>query len=396
MMKSTIAALLGIAFLAPCAGGPRSGGADKLSSDAGGNPIVQDQPGAEPVLDVDKDDNDGNSVPVRFSYHDYPRIESEVSVFIGSILIVRLQNGDSVRVRMPAGIHQITVEYVVFSESGKSIQRKVYPQNEKQREDMRFFVFVPSDMTEGEHNIAKISDIFNISIVSSNPAARGTLRVRNDSSKILDIYQQTAVTRERPINGNESWVVPQTRRDFSINNGNYILRAVDATGGGYTEIAFIEDLKIEPGMIYYWFIKDQNNTLGTRVNTAVSRQIKNWFQAWILESIAGTKISLRIASTAREVQNSRRELGVTGRDGQLALPDVDIENLIRGLTTDNAKRVILTIIAEKEGCEPSSQSISAFGLLSAGTEFRHEIFGLTKIETPIENAGFVIGDPKIQ
>jgi hypothetical protein len=341
-----------------------------------------------------------NSVLVKFSYNDYPRVDSAVSVFTGSIInqnpIVRLQNGDTMFVPMKVGLNQINVEYVV---SGKNTQRKAYPQNDNQRNDNRFLVYVPSDVTEGEHVVPRIDDIFNVNLVTSSPAARGTLRVRNDSSKVVNIRYASGAMSERPINGADSVVMKNRRRDFPINNGDYILRAVDAVGGGYTEIAEIEDLKIEPGMIYYWFIKDQSNTLDARVNTAVSQQIKNWFQTWMIESAAGTKISLRIASTAKEVQNSRRELGVTGRDGYLKLPDVDIENLIRGLTTDNAKRVILTLTAEKEGCESVSQSISAFGLLSAGTEFRPERFELTKIETPetaMKDGDFVIGDPKIQ
>jgi hypothetical protein len=295
---------------------------------------------------------------------------------------------------MPVGLNQIAVEYVV---SGKNIQRKSYPQNDRQRNDERFLVYVPSDVTETEHVVPLISDIFNVSYVSSNPAARGTLRVRNDSSKQVNIRVSSGTESERPINGQDSVVLLGRRRDFPLGAGDYILRAVDAVSGGYTEIAKLEDLVIEPGMIYYWFIKDQNSTLDTRINTAVSQEIKNWFQTWTIDaSPAGANISLRIVSTTNEVQNSRRDLGVTGRDGQLVLHDVDIENLIRGLSTDNAKRVILTITAEKEGYEPVSQSISAFGLLSAGTVFRPERFTLEKVDTSIENADFIIGDPRIQ
>jgi hypothetical protein len=367
--------------------------------------VVRPLGSPEPVVPINipalssEDLNTGaglNSVLVKFSYNDYPRVDSAVSVFTGSTIsqnpIVRLQNGDTMFVPMKVGLNQINVEYVV---SGKNIQRKAYPQNENQRNDERFLVYVPADITEGEHMVPLISDIFNVSYVTSNPAARGTLRVRNDSSKVVNIRYAGGTMSERPISGADSVVMRNRRRDFPINNGDYILRAVDATGGGYTEIALIEDLIIEPGMIYYWFIKDQNSTLDTMVNTAVSQRIKNWFQTWTIESIAGTKINLRIASTAKEVQNSRRDLGLTGRDGYLKLPDVDIENLIHGLTTDNAKRVILTLTAEKEGYEPVSQSISAFGLLSAGTEFKPERFEMTKIETSMENAEFVIGDPKI-
>jgi hypothetical protein len=338
-----------------------------------------------------------NSVLVKFSYNDYPRVDSSVSVFTGSTMnqsaIVRLQNGQTMFVPMKVGLNQINVEYVV---SGKVIQRKAYPQNENQRNDERFLVYVPSDVTEGEHVVPLISDIFNVRYDTSNPAARGTLRVRNDSSKVVNIRYASSGESERLISGADSVVMRNRRRDFPIKEGDYSLYGVDATGGGYTKIASVEDLKIGPGMVYYWFIKDQNSAMDTRVNTSVSQQIKNWFQTWTMESIAGANISLRIASTAKEVQNSIRNLGVTGRDGYLKLPDVDIENLIRGLTTDNAKRVILTLTAEKEGYEPVSQSISAFGLLSAGTEFRPERFELTKVDTSLENADFKIGDPKIQ
>jgi hypothetical protein len=129
---------------------------------------------------------------------------------------------------------------------------------------------------------------------------------------------------------------------------------------------------------------------------SVSQQIKNWFQTWTIDAAAGAGISLRITSTAREVQNvPRKDLGVTDRNGALRLPDVDIESLIRGLTTDNAKRVILTITAEKEDYESVSQSFSAFDLLTAGAEFKPDRFALTKIDTSVENAEFVIGDPII-
>jgi hypothetical protein len=132
------------------------------------------------------------------------------------------------------------------------------------------------------------------------------------------------------------------------------------------------------------------------VNMAVSQQIKNWFQTWIIDSIDGVKISLRIVSTANEVQNSRRELGVTGRNGQLVLRDIDIEYLIRGLTTSNARRVNLTIIAEKEGYEPASQSLSAYSLLTAGSTFRPERFNLERTDISMENAEIIIGSPLIQ
>jgi len=336
-----------------------------------------------------------NTVLVKFSYNDYPRIDSTVSVFTGSTInqnpIIRLQNGDNPQeVPMRIGLNPISVEYAV---SGKTIQRKSYPLNESQRNDDRFVVYVPGDATEVSKVIPMLSDIFKISYVQNNPAARGTLRVGNNSSKQINVLSQNATESERPISGADSVVLRDRRRDFLINPGNYFLRAVDALSGGYTEIARIEDINIEPGMVYYWYISDQGSTQNATVNMQVPQQIKNWFQTWIIDSIDGVKITLRITSTANEVQNSRRELGTTGKNGQLLLRDVDIENLIRGLTTNNARRVNLTILAEKDGYEPVSQSLSAYSLLTAGTTFRPERFNLEKINTSTENAEIVIGDP---
>lgn len=338
-----------------------------------------------------------NSVLVKFSYNDYPRIDSTVSIFTGSTInqnpIIRLQNGDNPQeVPMKIGINPISVEYAV---SGKTIQKKAYPLNDSQRNDERFIVYAPSDVTEVSKVIPMISDIFKISYSQNNPAARGTLRISNNSSKQINILSQSNTESERPIGGADSVVLRDRRRDFSINPGHYFLRAVDALSGGYTEIARIEDISIEPGMVYYWYVNDQGSTQKSTVNMTVSQQIKNWFQTWIIDSIDGVKINLRITSTANEVQNSRQELGVTGRNGQLILRDVDIENLIRGLTTDNARRVNLTILAEKDGYESASQSLSAYSLLSAGNTFRPERFNLERINTSTENADLVIGDPII-
>jgi len=286
------------------------------------------------------------------------------------------------------------VQYAVSGRNG--IQRKAYPENEKQREDERLIVYVSSDITEMEKVIPRIGDIFNVSYVSSNPAARGILRIRNNSSRQINILVASGTESERPIKGADSGVLRNLRKDFPINSGNYVLRAVDALDGGYRELARIEDLIVDPGMVYYWFIDDNSSAQDTMVNMAVSQQIKNWFQTWIIDSIDGVKISLRIVSTANEVQNSRRELGVTGRNGQLFLRDIDIEYLIRGLTTNNARRVNLTIIAEKEGYEPASQSLSAYSLLTAGSTFRPERFNLESTDITMENADIVIGAPLIQ
>ena len=351
------------------------------------------------LSDEDLSNNVGiNSVLVKFSYNDFPRIDSTAWVFTGSLsngnTIVPLQNGQTRFVPMPVGWNPISVQYAVSGRNG--IQRKAYPENEKQREDERLIVYVSSDITEMEKVIPRIGDIFNVTYVSNNPAARGTLRIRNNSSRQINIRIASGTESERPINGADSGILRDRRRDFPINSGNYVLRAVDALDGGYREIASIEDLIVDPGMVYYWFINDSSSTQNTMVNMAVPQQIKNWFQTWIIDSIDGAKISLRIVSTANEVQNSRRELGVTGRNGQLILRDVDIENMIRGLTTTNARRVNLTLIAEKEGYEPASQSLSAYSLLTAGTTFRPERFNLERIDTSMANVEIIIGEPLIQ
>jgi len=350
------------------------------------------------LSDEDLSNNVGiGAVLVKFSYNDFPRINSAVWVFTGSVsnrnTIVTLTNGEQPKfVPMPVGWNQISVEYRV---DGKSISRQVYPQNENQRNDERFLVYVPSDITEMEKVIPRIGDIFNVSYVTNNPAARGTLRIRNNSSRQINIRIASGTESERPINDGDSGVQRTVPRNFPINSGNYILRAVDALDGGYREIARIEDLIVDPGMVYYWFIDDNSSIQNVMVNMTVPQQIKNWFQTWIIDSIDGVKVSLRINSTANEVQSSRRELGVTGRNGQLVLRDIDIEYLIRGLSTTNARRVNLTIIAEKEGYETASQSLSAYSLLTAGTTFRPERFNLEKIDTSMENAELIIGEPLI-
>jgi hypothetical protein len=337
------------------------------------------------------------NVLVQFSYDDYPRVDSAVSVFTGSAMnqnpIVRLQNGDTMFVPMPVGLNQINIEYALSGSAG--VQRKAYPQTQTQRNDERFQVYVASDAQEMGHVIPKISDIFNVSYASDSGVTRGTLRIRNDASQPITIRSAAGTASERNISGQDSIVMRNRRRDFLVDSGEYILRAVDANEGGYREIARIEDIRIEPGMIYYWFIKEQNSTIDTRVNMNVSQQIKDLFQTWTIDSAAGAGISLRIVSTDGGVRNSQVNLGTTDRNGQLILPSVDIENLIRGLTTDNARRVTLTISAEKEGYESASQSISAYTLLTTGQEFRPERFDLKRIPAPAEDAEFSIGDPII-
>jgi hypothetical protein len=337
------------------------------------------------------------NVLVQFSYDDYPRVDGAVNVFKGSsenpITIVPLQNGEAMFAPMPVGLNQINIEYRLSGKNG--IQRKAYPQTQTQRNDERFQVYIASDALEVSHVIPKISDIFNVSYASDSGVTKGTLRIRNDSSQPITIRSSTGTASERDISVGESVVLRNLRRDFLVDSGEYILRAVDANEGGYRELARIDGIRIEPGMIYYWFIKDQNSTIDTRVNMNVSQQIKDLFQTWTIDSAAESRISLRITSTDSGVRNSQVNLGTTDRNGQLILPSVDIENLIRGLTTDNARRVTLTISAEREGYESASQSISAYTLLTTGQEFRPERFDLKRIPSPAEDAEFTIGDPII-
>jgi hypothetical protein len=340
-----------------------------------------------------------NSVLVKFSYNDFPRVISSVSVFTGSQAIqtpiVRLDNGQAKFAPMPVGYNSISLEYVI---GGRTIQRKVYPETQTQRNDRRFAVYAPSGATETEHVIPLISDIYNVSFVSNNPATRGTLRVKNQSSSQVNIRigGGTRATEE-PINGADSVVLNEwPRRDFLIPAGNYFLRAVNAAAGGvYTEIARIDDISVEPGMIYYWFIQDQSSSIGTGINLSVPQQINNWFQDWTINtSPAGAKIILRITSTTNDVNDTRRDMGVTDRNGQLVRRDIDIGDLIRGLSTNNAKKVTLTLIAEKDGYGSVSQSINAYNLLATGKDFRPDLFSLEKIDESA-NVELVIGEPKI-
>jgi len=127
---------------------------------------------------------------------------------------------------------------------------------------------------------------------------------------------------------------------------------------------------------------------------SVPQQVNNWFQNWKIKSSPGeAKITLRIISTADGVPNvPPRDIGVTNGSGDLSLQNIDIGEFIRGLRTDNAKRVTLTLIAERNGYGSASQSISAYNLLASGTEFRLDTFTLNKIN----ETEFTIGEPLIK
>jgi len=344
------------------------------------------------------------AVLVKFNYVDFSFVTSTVEVFTGSRnaknIIISLNNGEIKFAPMPVGRKLISMEYsvaVAGKNTGKNTDNKVYPETPKQMEDPRFWIYVPSGVTEVEHTIPRISEIYQINYASNNPATRGTLRVMNQSSSQVDIRIGGGTKAEEPINGADSVVFNNVpRRDFLIPPGNYYLRAMSAAIAA-NEIARIVDISIEPGMIYYWFIQDQNSSLKTGLNMSVSQQVNNWFQNWTIKSSPGeAKITLRITSTAEGVQDTRRDIGVTSggsEQGELVKRNIDIGDLIRGLTTNNAKMVTLTISAEREGYSSASQSISAYNLLAVGQEFRPDTFYLNKIDRLTE---FTIGEPLIQ
>jgi len=342
------------------------------------------------------------SVLVRFSYHDWPQVRSTVSVFTGAVgsenPIIRLNNGDPDQlVPMPVGGTFVSVRYTIANRSG--ITNHVYPQygNINQMNDNKFFINVFPDHLEVEFNVPRLDRVFSVSREASSPATNGTLRVINNSSVQINIRSQTGTeAADRPIMGvgNNSLVTRENQRNFIVSPGRYNFRAA-MYGEETTSIARLENIGIEPGMIYTWYVSDQRSAWETRVNMDVPREIRNLFQSWIFETKPEeVNMFLRITSTANEVQNGRYSVGRTARNGQLNLPDRDIENIIRGLTTDNARRVLLTFEAEKEGYYSVSQAISAADLLNAGSIFRPQVFELERIqENP--NADIIIGDPLI-
>ena len=341
------------------------------------------------------------SVLVRFSYHDWAQVRSTVSVFTGAVgsenPIIRLNNGDPDQlVPMPVGGTQVSVRYTIANRSG--INNFVYPQygNVNQRNDNKFLVYGPGDYQEGEFNVPRLDRVFNVSRATSNPATNGTLRIINNSSSQINIRSQTGTeASDRPISGPDSLVRREMQRAFIVSPGRYNFRAA-MLGEDTTSVARLENINIEPGMIYTWYISDQRSVQETSVNMDVSREIRNLFQTWIIESKPEeVNIYLRITSTANEVRNNRQSVGRTGRNGQLHLPDRDIENIIRGLTTDNARRVILTFEAEKEGYYSVSQAISAANLLEAGSVYRPQVFELVRMQDD-PNADLIIGDPIIR
>jgi hypothetical protein len=335
-----------------------------------------------------------DSVLVRFSYNDFPRIDSTASVFKGSVSnqipLVRLQNGDSVEVPLPVGLHQISIEYAT---SGKNIQRAVYPTTITQMNDERFLVPVSVGITELQHAVPMIKDIFNIIYPTSGAMSRGILSVTNNTPFVVDIKISSGTQPETLINGNDSFVFRGRKRDFPINVGEHTIRAVDALNGGYLELAKLNDLRVDGGMKYFWYPHD--NSLEEKIDVSVP-QLVSYFQAWTIDSVSDAKITLQISSTAEGVHNSVKVLGQTDSRGQLLLKNLDIADMVRGLRTDNARKVNLTIIAEKQGYETQRQTISAYNLLLVGKNFRPEKFALERVKIlTMEDNDFIIGEPLI-
>ena len=335
-----------------------------------------------------------DQVLVRFSYNDMPKLNSTIVIFTGSENVrkelVAMINGDSRLVPMSPGPQRFSVQYEV---GGRSLQRKTYPETVDQFNNDRKFQFVVyADRPEQPFTIPMIHEVFQLSYVNVNPATVGTLRVKNETNQIISVLTAKDFGSDLPIAGNNSSVEPDRRRDFPINTGTYLLRAVDAFNER-NSIADVDGVLIEPGMIYYWYIRNRGNELNVGPNMAVSQRIKDYFQTWIIDSTAEAKINLKIASTSDEVRPNTYSLGITDRNGRLTLQTIDIESLIRGLTTDNARRVVLTLIYEKDGYLPASQSISAYSLLMVGAEFKPERLLLEREQTPDGDAEFIIGEP---
>jgi len=335
-----------------------------------------------------------DSVLVRFSYRDFPRIDSTASVFKGSvsnqIALVRLQNGESIDVPMEMGLHQISIEY---AKSGKEIQRVCYPTNITQMNDERFLVPVSAGISELQHAVPMIKDIFNIIYPTSGAMSKGTLSVLDNTALAVNIKISSGTHPETFINGTDSFVLRGKKRDFPISVGEHTIRAVDALNGGYYELARLDDLRIEGGMKYIWVLNE--NSVEEKIDFSVP-QLVTYIQSWVIDSVADAKISLRVSSTADEVHNSVRFLGQTNATGQLLLKNLDIQDMVKGLRTDNARKVNLTLIAEKQGYETQRQSISAYSVLLAGKNFRPEKFALERVKIlTMEENDFIIGDPLI-
>jgi hypothetical protein len=331
-----------------------------------------------------------NAVLVRFSYNDFPRIDSSASVFKGSvsnqITLVRLQNGESMEVPMPVGLHQISIEYAT---SGKNIQRRVYPVTIEQRHDERFLVPVSAGMSELHHVIPMIKDVFQIYYPTNGSMSKGILSVTDNTALAVNIKISSGTQPETLINGDDSFILRGKKREFQLAPGEHTIYAVDAVGG-YEEVAR-HDIRVEGGLKIFWFLNE--NSVEEKVDFSVP-QLVNYFQSWVIEANSEARISVKISSTADEVHNSLRVLGQTNSAGQLLLKNIDIGSMIQGLRTDNARKVNLTIIAEKQGYETQGQQISCYNLLLAGKNFRPEKFALERVKVnSMETDEFIIGEP---
>ena len=341
--------------------------------------------------------NLGSSL-VRFSYLDLPRVLSTVEIFIGSVTagidIAVLNNGGSITVPMPHDTHAIAMRYRV-GPAGTPGSEGIFPtSSETWERSTRFIVFVGPTPSEILFTVPMVQEIFNIEY-DRGPLANGILRVMNNSGQNLNV-QTTIGINQPPTNiaGNISSVPVGERRDFSVTPGDHQLRATSIITN--QPIANIEpvDVNIFPGMIYYWQIGVRNAEFTNMPNLRVPQAIRDFFQTWMISSEpSNANISLRIHSAVPAVSGGTFNLGVTNNSGQLILRDRDIENLFEGLTTTNARNVILTFVAEREGYYTSYQTISAYSLLAAGSEFRLDQFRLERLPRPEDITDIRLGEP---
>jgi hypothetical protein len=345
-------------------------------------------------------------VLVKFSYNDMPRISSAVSVFTGSALsqkaLVRLDNGDSRLVPMPVGLSGISLEYAVGGLAG--IQRRAYPVNDRQRNDRKFLLNLSADVSEVEHIVPRISDVFSVSFTrTSGAGSAGSLVVMNGASLPVKVNASRGEGTEqlienlalKSVKGTSGLLINQ-RRQFQLSPGEYNFSALDALGG-YNEVSRVDEVKIEPGMVYYYTISEEGpGLIEEKINLNVAQAVKDYFQSWKIETnTPGSVLSLSIRSRDPAVQDVILPLGAADRNGRLNLKEVDLEDMVRGLTTENARRMTLTITADKTGFEPGSVSFTALTLLKAGKTFVPDRIYQEKARGPSEDADLIIGEPLV-
>jgi hypothetical protein len=363
-----------------------------------------------PLTDIEESGGAAGAdyILVKFSYLDMPRVASAVSVFQGGSInqkaLVRLDNGDARLVPMPVGISSINLEYNVGGLSG--IQRKAYPTTDTQRHDMKFILSLSADMSEVDHVIPRISDIFKVSYVKiSGTGSTGSLVVTNGSSLPVKLnaskgdgpVQLIENLALRSVKGTSGFLIGQ-RRQFQVSPGVYSFKAIDALGG-YDEVSRIDEVKIEGGMVYYYTVTEEGlGLIEEKLDLTIDQAVKNFFQSWTIETnTPGAAIKISVRSRDPTVQEITLPLGTTNRDGRLSLREVDVAGIVRGLSTENARGITLTITAEKTGFEAGSASFGAITLLKAGKTFIPDRIHLERIEEPEggNNVDLIIGDPLV-